>query len=600
MKKHTRLEIALSTLLVLLGGSCSSGSSGESGDAAFTLALTDAASDELVSFVVEVDAVELTRPGGAAVGVLPAPITVDLATLVDVSQVLNVVNVPPGLYSGATITLDFGAAEAYVVGQTAPATLLDGDGNALAGSVELPVTVPNSLSAVAGRNRVLELDFDLDQSVVVDSGANQVFVEPVLVLRVDRNDPKELIVAGVIEAVDAPAGTIDVELQTLGGVPVCDWVIQVGPSTVYQVDGEPAQGVAGLSLLAALPPGAWIQCYGAVHPMTGRLAAVYVEAGAGTYNGGSDIVEGFIVERVGGAGVNPVLTVLGHSNDETHTSFQFNTSFTVNASFANTNVARRGWVQPLDTDELNIGQRVRCFGDLAGVTLNATAADAVIRQEPTRILGYANGPVAGGTLAIDLARIEFRDAAAFTWADGGTSPPDPDDLRAAVGGLATGLNIVQGTALEVHGYFTAVDDAGDDFEALSLVNRDLAPSLIALQDRANGLVVEPTVTSTELTLAISGSAVIGEFALLDRGFVSVTELPASPAPTIAPAGAHGLYFLRDRSTGAVSLQLDFAAFAQALDALLAQGAGLYNLGAVGAYDAPTNAMLSGLIVVTVD
>lgn len=596
MKKLPAIPcLVLSTLAL----ACTNGGGGEGG-AAVTLALTDAASDELASFTVQLDAVQLVRPGGALVGVLPSPVTVDLLTLEDVSQVLNVVNVPPGLYSGASVSLDFSAAEAWLVGESTPATILDGDGNPLAGSVQLPVSIGNALSAVAGRNRVLELDFDLDQSVLVDAGSNAVFVEPVLVVRVDRNDPKELVVAGVVQSVDQPGGTIAVELQTLAGQPVRDLVVAVGPQTVYQVDGVPALGASGLSALAGAGPGTWLQCYGAVDPNAARLDAAYVEAGSGTYNGGSDIVEGFVVGRVGGAGADPILTVLGHSNDATHTSFFFNTSFTVGASFADTRVVRRGLSPAFDTDDVNVGQRVRVFGDLNGFTLDASAPQAVIRLQPTRVLGFANGAPAGSTLALDVERVAFRDASAFAWSEGGTTPADPDDLQADVAGLASGLGIVGGTAVALDGWFSAVDDAGADFVATSVVNRDLAPSLLVVHDRSGGLSVTPTVSASAITLALQGSPDAGEFALIDRGFVGATSLPTSPDPSITPASGLGLYFLRDRTTGVVSLQLDFGAFAAALDLLLAQGAVLYNLGAIGTYDPPTNAMESGFVIVVVD
>lgn len=586
--------------LALLLSACTDGGTTGGQSASLALAVTDAASEELSSFVVEVTAVELRRPSGATVGVLPAPVRVDLATLVDVSQVLEVVNVPAGLYSSATITLDLDQAEAHVVGETTPATLLDGDGNALAGLLELPVTVGNALRAVAGRHHVLELDFDLDQSIVVDSGNNQVFVEPVVVLRLDRDDPKDLFLAGVVNQVSTAFGTIDLELQTLAGAPLRDLLVAVGQETVVQVDGVGATGPAGLALLAALPAGTWLQCYGTVEPSGASFDAAYVEAGSGTYNGGTDIVEGLVIDRVGGAGADPVLTVLGHSNDASHSTFFFDTEFTVSASFADTRVLRRGSAQAFDTDDLNVGQRVRVFGTLNGFTLDASTAGSVVRLQKTRVLGFASGVPAGGELGIDLERVELRAASAFDWSDGGATPADPDDLRATAQGLIGGLGITTGTAVVVEGFFSPVDDDGSDFVATAVVNRDTAPSLLVVHDRSDGLVVTPTVSDTAITLAIAGTSDAGELALIDRGFVGAQSLPDDPAPSVVPAGAAGLYFLRDRTTGAVSLQLDFAAFAQSLDALLAQGAVLYNLGAVGAYDAGTNTMTTGFVVVTVD
>ena len=92
MKKlGTRYRRALTALLVLVAGCTSGGGDGDT--APLTLAVTDAAS-------------------GATVGALPAPVVVDLVTLAEVSQVLNVLNVPLGLYTQATVTLDFDQAKA--------------------------------------------------------------------------------------------------------------------------------------------------------------------------------------------------------------------------------------------------------------------------------------------------------------------------------------------------------------------------------------------------------------------------------------------------------------------------------------------------------
>ena len=70
---------------------------GDSTPATLTVALTDAASDELSSFCVDVESIRLVRANGSSVGVLSDTTRVDLVTLTDVSQILNVVQVPVGL-----------------------------------------------------------------------------------------------------------------------------------------------------------------------------------------------------------------------------------------------------------------------------------------------------------------------------------------------------------------------------------------------------------------------------------------------------------------------------------------------------------------------
>ena len=87
--------------------------------------------------------------------------------------------------------------------------------------------------------------------------------------------------------------------------------------------------------------------------------------------------------------------------------------------------------------------------------------------------------------------------------------------------------------------------------------------------------------------------------MVDKGFVGVIPLPSSPAPRITPAGALGIYAIRDRATGAASMHLAFPVFAQTLNALLGQGATVRTVAALGAYDGGTNetgAFLVGVVV----
>ena len=584
-----------------LAAGCSSGSSG-SDSGGLTVAITDAASDELASFVVDVVAVELTRVGGSRVGVLPDTVTVDLVELSDASQILNVMNVPAGVYSRADVTLDFTSASAYLIDETTPATLLDGDGMALTGTLTLPVLIGNSLAVAAGRHRILELDFDLDHSVMVDAGANSVSVEPALVMRVDRTDPKDLLAGGYLTSVDTTAGTFELELRTRNGTRIGEVVVSVDAATVYQVDGVPAQGAPGLTAMAGLIQGTWVQMYGAVDPVEAGLTGAYVEAGTGTYHGGQDILEGHVTGRVGGAGADAVLTVLGHAQDSTHTSFTYNSTFTVSTSFLSSKVAIRGEAVQRDTDCINVGQRVRVFGTRAGFTMNANTASSVIRLQPTHVFGLANGAIASGTLDLDVTRIGLRDVGLFAWGQGGPTPPDPDALQVATGSLGSGLGIAAGTAVDARGFFSPIDDAAEDATAASLVNLDTAPRLVLVIDRAGGIGVAATAQASGVSVAISGAPVQGEAAHVSRPLQPAQALPASPDLSVVRANGIGLgiYVIRDRLSNASMATISFDVFASTLDDLLAQGAQIYNLGALGAYDAGTNTVAAGLVTVAVD
>jgi hypothetical protein len=591
-----------SLAFLALGSLVCACSSGSDGDPSITLAATDAASQEIVSFVVELEGVALRRASGEVLQLLPEPIPVDFATLTDLSRVLNLTSVPAGRYVEASITLDLTGASVYLLGQTTPAAVLDGDGLPFSGPITLPIQIGGALRAANGRNHLLELDFDLDQSVVVDLGANEVRVEPTLVIRVDRSDPKELALGGELRGVELNRRRFRIALESPGPNPSLLIAIEIDGNTVFQIDGVPSRGMAGLSALAALPLNSWVQAFGSADPSSSEIDAFTVEAGSGSYNGGTDIVEGHVIGRTGGAGADPTLLVLGHSNNASHTVFQFNQTFTVSADFTDTKVVRRGSFQVFDTDDVNVGQRVRVFGALGGLTLDARLPTDVIRLQPTRVKGFAADAPQAGTLVIDLTRVDLRLDTAFTWSEGGSTPPDPDALELDVGNLGNGLGIVAGTPVEALGFFTPVDDAGEDLEAATLVNRERETSLLAIHDRTDGFTVATTVLPTELEFVITGAAGAGEFALVDQGFLGAMPLPASPAPTVVPANPLrlGYYALRDRVTGTATVYLDFSEFAQALDQALGQGAVLFNFGATGTYDATANALAANVIGCVLD
>lgn len=571
--------------------------------AALTFALTDAASDELETFELAVLSVEISAPGANPIELLPQPMRVDLAQLSELSRIASVAHVPAGRYSSAAITFDFGEAAVHLVDQDSPATILGSDGEPLDGAMRLPISL-GFLEAVAGENRLLECDFDLDRSLLVDAGANTVTVEPVLTLAVDPDEPKEVVAAGELLSVDENSDSFVLQTQTFGGTPIAELVVGTSTTTVYQIDGIPYVGRAGLTELASRPAGTWVQAYGSLDPAAPMLHAAYLEAGTGTYNGGSDIVEGHVTGRIGGGGTDPILTVLGRSNNAAHDAFQFNTAFLVTTSLSETAVIRRGSAVAGDTDDLNIGQRVRLFGTLLGSTLDASNPGDVIRLQPTRFLGFANAEPSAGELEFELVRVGPRDESIFLWDEGGSTPPDPTALVADVSELlgptnATELEIGAGTAVEVRGFVSAIDDDGADFEARRLLNRDNAPSLLSVLDRVGGMTVTPAVSTSEILLAIDGTPGLFEHALILRGFVGSMPLPNTPTPAITALGTTGHYSIRHKGTHATALFLTFEPFATALETELGQGSVLFNFGAVGLYDAETNGLAAKAISVVV-
>lgn len=591
----------IGALLLAVLPACSGSSSGDS--ATVTLAVTDAATDELSTFTIGLEAVELVSATNPPVSLLQEPVAVDFAALTDLSRILNVMTVPPDVYTGVEVTLLYDSDRVHLHGNNVPASLMDAEGGgALTGTQVLPIDFLVPLEVTAG-NYVLELDLDLDQSVDVDEAMNTVFFEPAILPRVNRTDPREHAVTGDLRAVQLENSRFRVALSgTLGSEPLVD--VSVAPGTVFQIDGQCLLGAAGLALLDTLPVNSWVQAFGTMGSSSSRFQALTVEAGTGTYNGGTDIVEGVIVARTGGAGADATLTVRGHSNDAAHVNLEFNLTFTVLTSFADTKVVRRGSATQYDTDDLNVGQRIRAFGvlDTNINQLDARLPTHVVRMEPTWVFGQAAAAPASGVLTMNLLRVDLRDPADFTWADSGVNPPNPAAFTIEEHNLGIGQQIGAGTPVVALGFFAPVDASGSDFDASNLANRELLPSVLLVRDRLNGFTVTTTATDTAIDLVFSNDpAAPLERAVIDMGFAGETDLVPTGVSLVPKPGTLGLgfYLLHDRTLQTVGLYFTFASFAQALDAALDGGATLFNAGAVGVYDAGGSELPTSLAGVTV-
>ena len=593
----TIVSRAWSSTLVLAAASLAACSGSSSGDGAPTvsLAVTDAASDDISTFVIGLEAVELQRATGAPVSLLQLPIAVDFAALSNLSRVLNVAAVPADTYTGVEIQVLFDNDRVFLNGSTTPANLLDMAGTPLAGTLTIQADFPAPLVADAG-NTELELDLDLNQSVDVDVGANEVYLEPTLLPRIDPAVPKEHAIGGDLRTVVLGQNLFRIGLEALPGDPTPVVTVGIGAGTVFQINGVCLVGLAGLAALDNLTAGSWVQAFGQMDASTSYFDATTVEAGTGSYNGGTDIVEGLVTGRTGSD-----LTVRGHSNDAAHAQFTFNLDFLATSTPADTKVVRRGSSNLYDIDDVNVGQRVRMFGLLTlgpplPHKLDISTPTDVVRCEPTTVRGTVVSIPTPNKLEIDLVSVDFRDAAAFTWAEGGPTPADPDHFFMQVGNLAVGKGIGIGTPVVATGFFSAPADAGDDFTASTLVNSAQMPSLLLIRDRAAGLTVTPTIAAGQIDFAFGGAAAGREKAVIDQGWVGETDV-TGPGITVVPSDGLfglGIHVLRDRTLNTLEVYLTFGGFSQALDAALVGGATLFNFGALGDYDSGNDRIATAL------
>lgn len=590
------LRLILPAIVPLCLWGCGSGSEAGLGDV--SIALTDAASDELEAFEVDVTALSLTKLDGTIVNLLPRSTRVDFVALQSVSELVVAGSLETGLYTRMAMTLDFTNATISIVGQTTPASVVDKNGVPITGTFDVVVDFAVGARPVvrAGRNHLYQLDLDLDQGVTVDSGANRVTFCPVLSAVVDPELPKPVATTGILNAVDTVASTFTVERRALDGNPLAEFTVRTSFATVFQIDGVVSVGAPGLAALSLLGLGAdrvWVQ--GTLDPAQRVLRALAVEAGNGVFGNGQSWVLGHVVARDFGAGVPAALTVLGRSLDAGGPTRRFNTLHTVDVAPGTTRVLRRGAGNTLSSDAIAPGQLVLAFGDMTGTTLDTTTGPGVVRLLRTDIFGIAAGPASGGQLTVDVVRFGLRPVGQFSFLVGGNPESDPLNYTVDTGTLDT-TGITSGSRLRMAGFVNPVGVIGDaDATAVALTDHtDGAKVLLVQWTTANPTAVTATSASS-ITLDVGAAPlrVVGD------GFAPVTVTP-SPAPVIAPLLAVGIY--RIVEDGGVQVHFGFDSFRQALATRLATigspGStvnGVFRVAAFGTFD-PGTQLFGGLTV----
>lgn len=541
-----------------LAGCGSSGTDTAGGSGTLSLVLTDSATEELTQFEVDVSDVVFHKVGGSTVSVLPRATRVDFLQLESVAELVATASLERGFYDRIQLTLDFATARVTIAGQTTPATIEDQAGNTITGAftVDVDLATGSRPFVRAGRGHLLVLDLDLDQSLSVDSGNNTVTFAPVWSVETDPTAPKPIATTGTLESVDGANNLFYVERRATDDSVLHVFPVRTSATTVFQLGGDVQLGALGLGSLAGYL-GQRLYVQGTFDRDRGTIDAAAVEIGPGVPGNGQDWVYGHVVARSGGAGGDATLTVIGRSLDAGTGTRTYNTLHTVDVSFADTKVLRRGFGTAYGTDAINVGQLVWIFGDLTGTNLDATATDGVARLLRTSIFGVAAGAPAGDTLTVDVTRFGLRDVAQFDFDVSGQVQADPDAFTIDVAGLST-TGITNGSRLRVFGFLSPVGASGDDAEALSIVDRSAGTKLLLCTwapPAAN--VLDATGVTGAIGIDVGGALVRS----VADGFAPV-QLNASPQPKLQPLSSSGFY--RIVQDGGVTVYVSFAEFRTAV------------------------------------
>ena len=555
------------------------------------ISITDADGDFL-GYSVDVLSVTLQRRGGATVEVLPAATRIDFAQLTELSDLLAVATLAPGDLVGGKIRLDYGAAEVFVEsgGQVVSADVVGANGGPLGVTeLEIELDAREHLVISRGRAALLALDFDLAASHDVDLARSPpvVTARPYILAEIEPVAEKELRLRGALVSTDVAGSSYTVDVRPWFRADGAHGRITVHTtsSTSFEIDGVPATGAAGLTALAAKPPGTMAVAFGALSTQERRFTADIVHAGDSVSGERIDAIQGNIVARRGDR-----LTVKAALAVRRDHAARLHRTVIVNVG-PNTKVLKTGAPgAALDDGELSVGQQIVAFGALTEPTTDTTpptldATNGRVRMLPTHLHGVVNTAMPG-QLNLNLRGIDRLGIDAFDFAGTGvTAAQDatPADYEVTTGALGL-ANVVTGEAARVVGFVRPFGTAPPDFAGRTVIDHRGLPALLGIGWGSAG------TTAPFSSMSISGLVLdidnprIGERHTLIAGMrhLDLTTLPTPP--TIAPpAVGRAIYGI---SVGPeIRMFTSFAEFSSQLAELLGSGRPAIALTARGRYEA---------------
>ncbi len=604
------LTVTLAAFLSLLGG-CNAGSSDGNGadSGEITIGLTDAEGD-FVSYEVGVTSLTLTRRDGTVVETLPLQTEVDFAQYTEMTEFLTVATIPSGVYTHATLTLDYGNADIQVEdanGDAVPASrILDEEGNPVE-TLELTVklTGRNQLTIVPGVPAHLTLDFDLEASNRVDmSDPAQpvVTVQPFLVADLNPEAPKIHRLRGPLKEVNPEEGSFEVIvrpfLQSLAGPRSRFGTLEVitTDATVYEIDGQGYEGRAGLNRLDEMPAFTATVVLGDLKFNPRRFEAREVYAGSSVQGGEMDVVTGNVLRRTG-----DTLTIKGGMLVRGTGSVVFNDEITVLLG-EGTRVTRQMDSEQHDIAEISVGQRVTVFGTLNGDAGEGRVLDATegqVRMVLTTLMGtvvQADG--AAQELVLDLSSIGRHRIDQFDFSGTGSDSSqdaDPDNYQVATAALDLDP-FAPGEPVKVRGFVQAFGMAPADFNARTLIDVSAAKARMLVDWRPASQIPFDTISDRQMTLNLTGT---GDLHHLIRAGVPVDLQGTGVSPALQPGDdGRGRYLVV--GDGVLVLHSSFAEFSSDLQRRLEEDGAVAALTVIGSYDDGQAMLTTGRIRVKME
>jgi hypothetical protein len=562
------------------------------------IGLTDADGDFL-NYTVDVLSLTLETANGRVVETLPRKTRINFTDYIDLTELVAVATIPPATYVSGTISLDYADAEIFVEADDAAkaAVVTDQVGTALTQTtLKIRLSNRDQLKVQKGRSALLQLDFDLDASHVVDivptpaTAASEQFI----VAEVSPVDEKSIRVRGPLAAVSEDEMTYTVAIRPFhdrdgdfGRVKV-----HVGDDTEFEVDETMYVGVEGLRALSAAGTGTATIAQGTLNVADHEFTANMVLAGSSVPGIDKDAVVGNVIARDGN-----LLTVRGATVIASDRRAHFHDDVTVEVG-PETRVFRDGHrVSDLSIDAISIGQRVTIRGTIAQAVTDALtpqihidATDGAVRMHVTHLLGIVNTVMPGQT-DITLHGIDRRRVQVFDFT--GTGPSEADDADPGNYEVATGnltlANFAAGKPIVAYGFPTAFGSAPPDFMGRTVIDFTDVRSALGVGWGSEGTATPFMDVSTEGLVLNNQNEDIDQRHHIKSGPVLIDLTTLDSDTTIVPrASDRSVFYLK--SDDSLRLYSDFGDFVNDLSMSLDGANRARSMHARGHYDSDTNTL----------
>jgi hypothetical protein len=561
-------------------------------------------SSDFTSYIVNIDAIQLSRSDGTIVAPLATPQTVDLARLNTITELVAAPAVPEGTYTGAQITLDYTATQLVwlnVNGQTLSASPTNVSGTATT-TAGVTVTFDPSHPLVITHNQSVRLNVDVDltasHELTTATPPAVVQVQPFVVITPAPVDATVMRLRGLFVTTQDVASGFYMNARPFYGLTSAFGavIVNTNAQTYFNINGATYTGAAGLAVLATQQQNLPLAVYGTLDNLSGvtpTFNATEVYFGISQESQLAYYLTGTVTARSGTTvtlGAADFVTPLGI------TSYIDSLAVTLGSSTA---VFEDGIATPgLTSADVSVGQQITVAGQPTGTTtlIGLDATSGLVRLHPTMLWGMQNADA-----TLDVLSLGSFAAAALNFAGTGSAGHDATptayvvDTSAAPAGPAT----TTGEMLQVQGKVAPFGAAPPDFIA-----RTVTPGPNSLQtlviDWANG-------GSTNPFTSVSSSGLVVNLADADLGTtheirtgpaaLELKSLPASPLITTTGADQSNLRLAIGSTTltTGISVFNSAASFASAVSSTFTGTNKIFRLVAYGQYDSANNTFVAARI-----